>query len=120
DPGANITGTVTLAFALVDRLRRSEDQAVVGRAAAGERKSRYRECAEDIRISAQNLLSLPSNVGGVGKRRARRSLYYGDEVVLVLLRNESRGDVKVHVTSGREPDEEQHDHHIAVFQHSAD
>src|SRR5579859_7512365 len=81
----DITGGVASAFAFVDRLKWSEDQSVVRRTAAGERKARHRKCAEYIRIGAQNLFGLPGNVCGVGKRRSRRSLYYRDEVILVLL-----------------------------------
>ena len=89
----NVAGRVPLAFALVNRFQRSEDQAVVRRAAAGERKAGNREGAEHIGIGPQDLFRLLGDVRGVRERRSRRCLHDHDEVVLVFLRNEAGGNV---------------------------
>ncbi len=54
----DVAGRMSLAFAVVNRLQRSEDQSVVRRTAAGEREAGNREGAEDVGIGPQNLLRL--------------------------------------------------------------
>src|ERR1700719_759489 len=56
DARHNITCTMTLAFTVVDRFKRSKHQAIVGRTASGKRKAGNREGAEDVGIGSQNLL----------------------------------------------------------------
>src|SRR5439155_15134473 len=48
--GHNVTGSMALAFAVVNRFQRSEDEAVIWRTAAGKRKSRNGKCAKNIRV----------------------------------------------------------------------
>ena len=62
DARHNVAGRVPFALAVVDRLQRSEDQSVVRRTAAGERKAGNRKRAEDIGIGPQNLLRLLGDI----------------------------------------------------------
>ena len=99
--------------ALVDGLERSEDEAGVRRTAAGKREAHDREGAEDAIVFADDVGDAVGKLGGVAERSARRRLHDDEEVGLVLLRDEGRGDVVVH--EGRRPRaaEEEQQHHVA-------
>src|SRR5579872_8825 len=88
------------ASAIIDRLQRGEYQPVVRRAAAREREPGDRECAEHIRIGAEDLFRLSRDVRRVRQRCSRRGLNYGNEVILVFLWNESRGHMDIHESRG--------------------
>ena len=88
--------------AVVDGLERSEDEAGVWRAAAGEREAHDREGAEDAVVFANDGRNLVGEVRGVAERGAGRRLHDDEEVRLVLLRDEGRGDVVVHECRGRQ------------------
>ena len=106
--------------ALVDGLERSEDEAGVGGAAAGEREAHDGEGAEDAVIFADLRGDAVGELGGVAERGSGRRLDDDEEVGLVLLRDEGRGDVVVHVYRGGQGAEEEHEHDIADLDDEGD
>src|SRR5206468_2351324 len=85
-------------------------------AASRERESWHGKRAEHIRISTQNLLRLPGDGCSVRERSPRRSLHHDDEIVLVLLRNETRRNVEIHVSGSRQANQKQNDDSVAINQ----
>ncbi len=110
DVGDDVLGGELVAHlgAVVDGLERGEDEAGVGRAAAGEREAHDGEGAEDAVVLADHGGDAVGELGGVAERGAGRRLDDDEEVGLVFLRDEGRGDVVVHERGGGESaDEEQ-------------
>ena len=99
--------------ALVDGFERGEDEAGVGRTAAGEREAHDGEGAEDAIIFADLIGDAVGELRGVAERGSGRSLDDDEEVGLVFLRDEGGGDVVVHVRGGRKSGEEEHQHDVA-------
>ena len=99
--------------AVVDGFERGEDEAGVWRAAAGEREAHDGEGAEDAVVLADECGDLVGEGGGVAERGAGRRLDDDEEVGLVLLRDEGRGDVVVHVRGGCQAAEEDEQHDVA-------
>ncbi len=98
---------------VVDGFERCEDEAGVWRTAAGEREAHDGEGAEDAVVLAHEGGDPVGEGGGVAERGPRGCLHDDDEVRLVLLRDERRGDVVVHVRGGCQAAEEDEQHDVA-------